>query len=74
MFPQIHVATGRDTTPFLHVIDKIKKRKSEASIGVSCKVSDITVKDDEKFFRKLSATLGKKNRVLLKQGWDCISK
>ena len=31
MFPQIHAATGRDTTPFLHVIDKIKNRKSEAS-------------------------------------------
>ena len=34
-FPQIHAATGRDTTSFLHVVGKIKvsqwKRKAEAS-------------------------------------------
>ena len=32
-FPQIHAATGRDTTSFLHVVGKIKvsqwKRKAE---------------------------------------------
>ena len=34
-FPQIHAATGRDTTSFLHVVGKIKvsqwKRKAETS-------------------------------------------
>ena len=34
-FPQIHAATGRDTTSYLHVVDKTKvsqwKRKAEAS-------------------------------------------
>ena len=39
-FPQIHAATGRDTTSFHYVIDKIKvfqwKRKAEVSNHKCC--------------------------------------
>ena len=56
--PQIHVATGRDRTSFLHVFVKIKvlkkcfngkeKLRLLNTVDVSCKVSDTTVKDVEK--------------------------
>ena len=53
--PQIHAATGFDTTSFLHVIGKIKflkkclngkeKVRLLNTAGASCKVSETAVKD-----------------------------
>ena len=51
-FPQIHTATGRDATSFLHVAAKIK-----VPSWFSCKVSDVIVKDVEKFIQTVR-TLG----------------
>ena len=60
-FPQIHAAAGRDTTSFLHGVGKIKVLKKclnwkeklslPNTIGVSCKVSDTTVKGVKKFIQ-----------------------
>ena len=58
-FPQVHTVTGCDTTSFFYVVGKIKVLKKYLNgkenlrlpntIGVSCKVSDTTVKDTENF-------------------------
>ena len=60
---QIHAGTGGDTTSFLRVVWKIKvlkkcltgkeKLRFLNTISVSCKVSDTTAKDVEKFIQTL---------------------
>ena len=60
-FPKNYAVTGRDTTSFLHVVGIIKvlkkflNRKEKLrllnTVSVSCKVSDTTVKDVEKFIQ-----------------------
>ena len=61
---QIHAGTGGDTTSFLRVVWVIKvlkkcltgneKLRFLNTISVSCKVSDTTAKDVEKFIQTLS--------------------
>ena len=61
---QIHAGTGGDTTSFLRVVWEIKvlkkcltgkeKLRFLNTISVSCKVSDTTAKDVEKFIQTLS--------------------
>ena len=62
---------------FLKVFKKCLSGKEKlrllSTIGVSWKVSDMAVKDVEKFIQTVYYS-GKKKRVLLKYGYNCIDK
>ena len=70
-FPQIYVAAGPDTTYFLDVVGKMKvaqwKRKADVSKHNWYFMQNFRL---FKSLFKLFAILGKKKRILLKQG-DC---